>query len=54
MLKTAVLLHIFVETGTLFIFKSSKEQHVFEIEIIWNIINVFTVTFDEMNAKLLN
>ncbi len=26
--------------------KSSKEQHLFEIEIFCNIINVFTVTFD--------
>ncbi len=23
-----------------------KEQHLFEIEIFWNIINVFTVSFD--------
>ncbi len=27
--------------------KSSKEQHLFEIEIFCNIINVFTVTFDQ-------
>lgn len=30
---------------------SSKEQHLFEIEII---INAFAVTFDLFNASLLN
>ncbi len=30
---------------------SSKEQHLFEIEIICHIINV---TFDELNASVLN
>ncbi len=33
--------------------ESSKEQHLFEIEIFWNIINVFTVTFDQFNASLM-
>ncbi len=33
---------------------SSKEQHVSEIEIFYNIINVFTATFDQFNASLLN
>jgi len=30
--------------------ESSKEQHLFEIEIYCNIINYFTVTFDQFNA----
>ncbi len=34
--------------------QSSKEQHLFEIEIFCNIINVFTATFDQFNASLLN
>ncbi len=33
--------------------ESSKEQHLFEIETFWNIINVFTVTFDQFNASLM-
>jgi len=33
---------------------SSKQQHPFEIEIFRIILNVFTVTFDQMNASLLN
>ncbi len=28
--------------------KSSKEQHLFDIEIFCNIINVFAVTFDQI------
>ncbi len=32
----------------------SKEQHLFEIEILCNILNVFTVTFDQFNTSLLN
>ncbi len=28
---------------------SSKEQHLFEMEIICNIINVFNVTFYKLN-----
>ncbi len=31
-----------------------KEWHLFEVEIVCNIINVFTVTFDQFNASLLN
>jgi len=31
-----------------------KEQHLCETEIYSNIINVFTVTFDEYNASLQN
>ncbi len=34
--------------------QSSKEQHLFKAEIFCNITNVFTVTFDEVNAPLLN
>ncbi len=34
--------------------ESSKEQHLFETEIFCNIINVFTVTFDQFNASLMN
>ncbi len=30
-----------------------KEQHLFETEIFCNIINVFTVTFDQYNESLL-
>ncbi len=32
----------------------SKDQHLFEVEILSNIINVFAVTFDQINAFLLN
>ncbi len=31
-----------------------KEQHLFEIEIFCNIINVFTDTFGQFNASILN
>ncbi len=31
--------------------ESSKEQHLFETEIFCNIINVFTVTFDQFNVS---
>ncbi len=34
--------------------ESSKEQHLFQIEIFCDIINVFTVTFDQFNASLMN
>ncbi len=33
---------------------SSKEQNLFEIEILCNIIDIFTVSFDQFNASLLN
>ncbi len=32
----------------------SKKQHSFEIEIICNLKNVLTVTFDQFNGSLLN
>jgi len=57
-LKTVVLLNVFVETDTFFIIlwwiESWKEQHFIEIEIFCIIINVNTVTFDQFNASLLN
>ncbi len=34
--------------------ESSKEQHLFEIEIFCNIINIFTITFDQFNMSLMN
>ncbi len=34
--------------------ESSKEKHLFEIEIFCYIINAFTVTFDQFNESLLN
>ncbi len=33
---------------------SSKEQHLFETEIFCYSINVFTVTFHQFNASLMN
>jgi len=33
---------------------SAKEEHLFEKEIFCNIINVCIVTFDQLNASLLN
>ncbi len=54
MLKTVVLLNIFVQS-VIFVQGSfiSNEHHLYEIEIFWNIINVFTVTFGHFNASLL-
>ncbi len=58
MLKTAVLLNIFVETQIFFKIlwwiEISKDQHCFVIRIFCNIIIVFNVTFDQFNASLLN
>ncbi len=57
MFKTILLPNIyFVETffWILWWIERSKEQHLFEIENFYNIINVFIVTFDHMNASLLN
>ncbi len=34
--------------------ESSEEQHLSEIEIFCNIINVFIITFDQFTASLLN
>ncbi len=58
MLKTVVLHNISVDTVMHFIItdeqKSLKEQHLFETKIICDIINVFTVTFDQFNMFLMN
>ncbi len=60
MLKTVVLLNIFVEIVIHFIFQDSlmnrkfKRTVFFEIEIVCNIVNVFTITFNQLNASLLN
>ncbi len=51
MLKTIVLLNIYRILWK----ERSKVQHLFEIEIFCNIINVtFTVTFNQLNVSLLN
>ncbi len=55
--ETVVLLHIFVETVNILFFsiwwiENSKGQHLFEIEIFCNIINVFIVTFDQLQHIL--
>ncbi len=34
--------------------ESSKEPHLFEIVTFYNIINVFTIRFDQFIASLLN
>ncbi len=53
MLKTAVLLNIYFLTmiywRILWWIESSKEQHLVEIEIFRNIIDVFNVTFDQFH-----
>ncbi len=51
--------HIFVETVIHFIFQDSLmnrkfKRTAFAIEIICNIINVFTFNFDKFNASFLN
>jgi len=33
--------------------ESLKEQYLFQIEKFCNIINIFTVNFDQFNAKVL-
>ncbi len=32
----------------------SKDKHLFKMNIFCNIINIFTVTFDQFNTSLLN
>ncbi len=58
MLKTVVLPNIFVETVIQDLQDLQKnrkfKRNLFEIEIFWNIINVFTVAFDQFNASLMN
>jgi len=53
-LKTAILLNVFLQMIFFFDFFDGKKQPLFEIEIFVNIIKVFTVTFDQFNAYLLN
>jgi len=54
-LKTVILLNVFLQTiFFIFYFFDGKKQPLFEIEIFVNIIKVFTVTFDQFNAYLLN
>ncbi len=57
-LERVLLINILVETVFVCFFsmiiwsiKSSKEQHLFEIEIFWNIVNVLIVTFEKTNKK---
>ncbi len=52
MLKMLVLL-IFIYFFTIIWIESSKEQYLFEIVIFCNIVNVFTVTFNQFNAPSL-
>ncbi len=60
MLKTVVLLNIFVEIVIHFIFQDSqmnrkfKRTALFEIDIFCNIINGFIVTFGQFNASLMD
>ncbi len=59
MLKTVVLPKVFVghhdkKKIRILWLESSKEHNLFEIEIFCYIINVFTVTFHQFNASLLN
>ncbi len=59
MLKTVVLLNIFVETNIyiliiLWWIESSKEHHLFEIEIYCNITIVFSATFDQCIISIPN
>ncbi len=50
LLSTVELLNIFVETTTLIF----KELIYFQVEIFGHILNVFAVTFDLTEPKLLN
>ncbi len=59
LLKTFCCLIFFVETVMHFLMillwkEGSDQLQLFEIEIFCHIINVFTVTFDQLNAFLLN
>ncbi len=57
MLKTVVLMNIFVETWHIFkilwSLEWSNKQHLFDIELC-NIISVFTVTFGKFITAFLN
>jgi len=53
MLKTVVLLNIFMKNVIYFVFRNSFMHRTFKrTAFIWNK-NVFTVTFDQFNASLL-
>ncbi len=56
MLKTVVLLHIFVDFFFMILWwiGHSKEHYLFKVEVFCKILNVFTVTFDQFNVSLLN
>ncbi len=60
MLKTVVLLNILCKLWHTLFFRihrwteSSKEQHLFEVESLCNIVNVFNITFNQFNASLMN
>lgn len=44
-----------LKTGELHVIsRKLKEEHLFEIEIFFNIINTFTSYFDQFNEPLLN
>ncbi len=53
--KTCSVIIIMLKTAAQNFFRflwwieSSKEQNLSEIEIFWNIINVFIITFDQLN-----
>ncbi len=54
-LKTVVLPNFFVETNFFQDSSINKElKSNYLIDIFCNIINVFTVTFDQLNVSLLN
>ncbi len=58
MLKRVVRINIFVET-VIIVFQNSLisrkfRQHLFEIELLWNILNGFAFTFDLFNMSFLN
>ncbi len=54
MLKSFLLLNSFVKTLIFIQDSLINRKHLFEIEIFWDIINVFTVTFKLFNVSLLN
>ncbi len=59
MLKTVVMHSIFVKTmihlsRILWQIEGLKEQHLFEMEIFYNIVSVFTVMFIQFNVSVLN
>ncbi len=49
--KCCLFIYLFIEFFDMIL---SGEQYLFEIKIFCSIIKVFTVTFDQFNASLLN